>query len=198
MCLVAFQKIFRKIFSDVWKRRRKRQTQEKYHQRSRSEIAISSVRSRDQRCDLAINGASSQRRDLAIDASRDHDLGRRRDRNQLRDLAMARSREGEITIDASRDRVVDRDLRSDRRTGARKIGAAWSSESAGDRRTDWNVSSSLARARSLSLSFFFRKYFEVKMRGENHFQVKGENTSQPEVIFRKISFSVTTDRKSVV
>ena len=31
MCLVAFQKIFRKIFSDVWKRKRKRQTQEKYH-----------------------------------------------------------------------------------------------------------------------------------------------------------------------
>ena len=29
------------------------------------------------------------------------------------------------------------------------------------------------------------------MRGENHFQVKGENTGQPEVIFRKISFSVT-------
>ena len=111
------------------------------------------LRSRSRRCDLAINGASSRRRDLAIDASRDHDLGRRRDRNQLRDLAMARSREGEITIDASRDRVVDRDLRSDRRTGARKIGAAWSSESAGDRRTDWNVSSPLTRARALSLSF---------------------------------------------
>ena len=29
------------------------------------------------------------------------------------------------------------------------------------------------------------------MRGENHFRVKGENTGQPEVIFRKISFSVT-------
>ena len=29
------------------------------------------------------------------------------------------------------------------------------------------------------------------MRGENNFRVKGENTGQPEVIFRKISFSVT-------
>ena len=44
---------------------------------------------------------------------------------------------------------------------------------------------------SLSLSLFFRKCFEVKMRGENHFRVKGENIGQPEVIFRKISFSVT-------
>ena len=29
------------------------------------------------------------------------------------------------------------------------------------------------------------------MRGENDFRVKGENIGQPEVIFRKISFSVT-------
>ena len=48
--------------------------------------------------------------------------------------------------------MVDRDLRGDRRTGAREIGAAWSSESAGNRRIDWNVSSPLARVRSLSLS----------------------------------------------
>ena len=97
----------------------------------------------------------------------------------------------EIAIDASRDRAVDRDLRGDRRIGAREIGAAWSSESAGDRRTDWNVSCPLARALSLSLSLFFRKCFEVKMRGENHFRIKGENIGQPEVIFRKISFFVT-------
>ena len=53
MCLVAFQKKFRKIFSDVWKRRRKRQTQEKYHQQSRStlrEITPSiAISDRDQR-----------------------------------------------------------------------------------------------------------------------------------------------------
>ena len=100
--------------------------------------------------EIAINCAISLR-EIAIDASRDRainrDLGRRRDCDQLRDLTTAR----EIAIDALRDHAVDRDLRSDRRTGAREIGAAWSSESAGDRRTDWNVSSPLARVRSLSL-----------------------------------------------
>ena len=44
---------------------------------------------------------------------------------------------------------------------------------------------------SLSLSLSLRKWFEVKMREENHFRVKGENIGQPKVIFRKISFSVT-------
>ena len=113
--------------------------------------------------------------------------------SRRRDLAKARSQSTlrEIAIDASRDRAVDRDLRSDHRTGAREIDATWSSESAGDHRTDWNVSSPLARVRALSLSLFFRKCFEVKMRGENHFRIKGENIGQPEVIFWKISFSVT-------
>ena len=176
MCLVAFQKIFRKIFSDVWKRRRKRQTQEKYHQRSRSEIAISPARSRDQRrelvtarsrdrrgaisrmtrrelarnlaidgsqaCDCAISRSTCRElatADLAIDASQDRavdcDLGRRRDRDQLRDLATS------IAIFAA---IV-----------GLEIGAAWSSESAGDRRTDCSVSSPLSRARALSLSLSF-------------------------------------------
>ena len=44
---------------------------------------------------------------------------------------------------------------------------------------------------SLSLSLFFRKSFEVKMRGETDFRVKGEKIGQPEVIFRKMIFSVT-------
>ena len=35
---------------------------------------------------------------------------------------------------------------------------------------------------SISLSLFFRKLFEVKMRGETDFRVKGENIGQPEVI----------------
>ena len=57
-----------------------------------------------------------------------------------------------------------------------------------DRRTSgviWALS-------SLSLSLFFRKLFEVKMRGENDFRVKGENIGQSEVIFRKMIFFVTT------
>ena len=44
---------------------------------------------------------------------------------------------------------------------------------------------------SLSLSLFFRKSFEVKMRGETDFRVKGEKIGQLEVIFRKMIFSVT-------
>ena len=44
---------------------------------------------------------------------------------------------------------------------------------------------------SLSLSLSFRKSFEVKMRGETDFRVKGEKIGQPEVIFRKMIFSVT-------
>ena len=86
-------------------------------------------------------------------------LATARSRDRRRELTTARSRdrhavEGEIAINCAIDASRDRDLRGDHRTGAREIGAAWSSESAGDRRTDWNVSSPLARARStLSLSF---------------------------------------------
>ena len=62
--------------------------------------------------DRDLAGASSRRRDLAIDVSRDHtidrDLSRRQDRDQLRDLATAR------------DRAVDRDLHGDRQTGDRR------------------------------------------------------------------------------
>ena len=88
---------------------------------------------------------------------------RSRSRDQRRELATARSLDRRITrshwrdlaIDASRDHAIDRDLHNDRRTGAREIGAAWSSESAGDHRTDWNVLLlSRARALSLSLSLF--------------------------------------------
>ena len=70
-CLVAFQKIFRKIFSGVWKRRRKTQIQkntshnpEKNHQRRQA---------------IAIDGA------IAISPSL-------RDRDRWRDLAKRRSR----------------------------------------------------------------------------------------------------------
>ena len=133
----CISKIFPKIFSGVWKRRRKTQTQEKYHQRSRD------------RADLAINSASSRRRDLTIDLrlrSRDGAISRRQSRSEARardhDLATAR----------------DCDLREIAPPGARtgdrcrlklglEIGAAW-------RSTDCSVSSPLSRARALSLSLF--------------------------------------------
>ena len=124
MCLVAFQKIFRKIFFDVWKKRRKRQTQEKYHQRSRSEIAIlrSTARARDGAIsrltrreiassvegEIAINCAISQRRDLAF----------ARSRSTLREIAssIAISVDGEIRSTArSRDGTISRRRDHDRR-----------------------------------------------------------------------------------
>ena len=93
-------------------------------------------------------------------------------------------RTGRSTI-APRD-LVDRDCRlrrSSARCDRRRSGAIW-------------ALSSLSL--SLSLSLFFRKLFEVKMRGETDFRVKGENIGQPEVILRKMIFSVIADRKSVV
>ena len=69
-----------------------------------------------------------------------------------------------------------RSRRSSARCDRRRSGAIW-------------ALSSLSL--SLSLSLFFRKLFEVKMRGETDFRVKGENIGQPEVIFRKMIFSVT-------
>ena len=136
--------------------------------RSRSEIAIDGAISRSVDRDL---GSSSLAyiRDLAIDVSRDRAVDR--------DLDPARSREGEIAINGAisiftRSRSTARSCEASvaildrgRRTGAREIGADWSSEFAGNRRTDWNVSSPLARARtrSLSLSLIFQKCFEGKI-----------------------------------
>ena len=116
--------------------------------------------------EIAINCAISQRWDC------DQRFARSRRWSWSRSKARSRSTARSCDSARSRRRSRDRDLR-------------------GDRWTDCSISSPLARARSLSLSFFFRKCFELKMRGENHFRVKGENIGQPEVIFRKISFSVT-------
>ena len=136
MCLVAFQKIFWKIFSGVWKRRRK--TQIRKHKPQPRRKKKSSI--------PEMFPVRRPRRD------RDHSA-----------IAILPS----IAI-------------SD---------WSWSSRS----RTG---SSPLARARalSLSLSLSFRKWIEVKMRGEIHFRVKGEICGQPEIIFRKIMLSVTAKR----
>ena len=63
-----------------------------------------------------------------------------------------------------------------------------------DERRDRPSLSDLGSLFSLSLSLSFRKWIEVKMRGEIHFRVKGEICGQPEIIFRKIMFSVTAKR----
>ena len=57
---------------------------------------------------------------------------------------------------------------------------------------------SLSDLGSLSLSLSLRKWFEVKMRGENDFQVKGENSGQPEVIFRKMIFSMNVKHSGFI
>ena len=112
--------------------------------------------------------------------SRDRDLAdvisRRRDRDQRRDLAFARSRSTlreivpSIAIDALRDRAVDRDLDPARscegeiaingvisRTTLREIAPSITISIRRD------LSFSRTRALSLSLSHFFWKSFEVKM-----------------------------------
>ena len=78
-------------------------------------------------------------------------------------------------------RSIDDPDRAPRRSSARR-GAIWALSL-------WSGLSLLSLSLFLSLSF--RKWFEVKMRGENDFRVKCENIGQPKVIFRKMIFSVT-------
>ena len=131
MCLVAFQKNFRKIFYGVWKRRRKTQIQkntshnpEKNHQRRQI-----------------------QSDDRTVD--RDHDLT-----FFARSRSTARSREGEIAIDGAISRSVDRDLGSSSLAVDRDLDPARSRFGAISRWRDRvRRFSSRARALSLSLSF---------------------------------------------
>ena len=158
MCLVAFQKIFRKIFSGVWKRRRKTQIQKntshnldpvrRPRHRSQSEIAIDGA--------IAISPSlrdRNWRRDLAKARSQSS-----WDRDRRRDLAKRQSR-SQIFLSRLHTRSCDRCFARLRSTATGMfadeiaIGADWSSEFANDRRTDWNVSSPLARARAFSLSY---------------------------------------------
>ena len=142
-----------------------------------------------------MNEKTNPRKISSTIAIRDRDLADAISRSTRHEIAtlIAISVEGKIAINCaiSRRREIVPSIVIFTTIVKLEIGVAWSSESAGDRRTDCSVSSPLARPRSLSLSLFFRKCFEVKMRGENHFRVKGENIGQPEVIFRKISFFVT-------
>ena len=141
MCLVAFQKIFQKIFSSVWKRRRKTQIQKNTSHNPEK---------------------NHQRRQIQSDGT----ISRRRDRNRRRDLAKRRSR-SRIFLSRTRSSVLplpravvglDRDLgRSCRLFLSRALALSLSL-------------CFLSRACSLSLSLFFRKCFEVKMEVENDFR----------------------------
>ena len=152
MCLVAFQKIFRKIFYGVWKRRRKTQIHkntshnpEKNHQRSQFEIAISRRQDRDQRRDLAT--ARSRVHEITINASRDRAVDH--------DLDPVRSREGEIVIDSAISRSVDRDLvnaRSRRREIVQLIAILPSTEIAIDGAISRSVDREIAPSPLIAIS----------------------------------------------
>ena len=128
---------------------------EKNHQRSRSEIAILSARSRDGA--IAINVAISRRHDLEFARSRS------RVRKIKPSIAILIRRRFLISLVCSFSR-----------------------------------SCVVFSVFSLPLSAFCetRKWFEVKMRGVNDFRVKGENSGQLKVIFRKMIFSVTAKHSS--
>ena len=81
MCLVAFQKIFRKIFSGVWKRRRKIQIQKKTQATTQKKIAINGERGRSE---------------IAIDASRDRAIDRFSSRVRALSLSLSLSFSGNI------------------------------------------------------------------------------------------------------
>ena len=137
MCLVAFQKIFRKIFSSVWKRRRKTQIQKNTsHNPEKTQTQfkfflsdLSPARSREG--EIAIDGSSSR---ISRSSSTDLPLGslagaisRRRDGDQRRDLAVvrswstARSRDGEIMTNGAISRRRDRVRRFSSRARAHSL-----------------------------------------------------------------------------
>ena len=94
----------------------------------------------------------------------DGTISRRRDRD-LREIAIDGVISRSVDRDLSKHRA-DRDRRSasqDRNLGSQS--SYWSSGFVGDRRTGLELGLlPLARSLSLSLSLFFRKYFEVKMK----------------------------------
>ena len=104
MCLVAFQKIFRKIFSGVWKRKRKRQNPEKHLQNLKepTQSTTAKHRSRDRwrRSTVReIDGERSTVRDLAKHRSR---RSRSVARRSARSRSTARSREASFASIAKR------------------------------------------------------------------------------------------------
>ena len=144
MCLVAFQKNFRKIFSGVWKRRRKRQTQKNTDktQKNTDKTQKKPKKKNHQQSTL--------------------DWVRRRGASQApirRSRSTAQSHEGEIAIFArsqstSRSREASNAISNrGHRTRARELDADWSSGFVGDHRTRLELGLlPLARTLSLSLS----------------------------------------------
>ena len=106
-CLVAFQKIFRKIFSGVWKRRRKTQMKGKTQATTQEKINDDTEHRPTTAPSIAIDGAI-----MISPSSRDRDLREFAPSITISircDLAKARSR-STARSRSSRDRAVDRDL----------------------------------------------------------------------------------------
>ena len=147
MCLVAFQKIFRKIFSGVWKRRRKTQIRKHKPQATTQKKKIFSPTNTSSRSEIAITALTARSRSRS--GSRSGSRSRsRRDRDP-------RSRSRHVAI-RDRDRAESRS----RLLHEIAIDGAIS---------DWSWSSRSrrifsSRALSLSLSLIFRKSFEGKIK----------------------------------
>ena len=93
MCLVAFQKIFRKIFFGVWKRRRKTQIRKHKPQPRKKKSSTTKMvpvrrpcrRARDPRSRSMARSRSLLLREIAIDGA----ISRRRDRDRLSSLMVS-------------------------------------------------------------------------------------------------------------
>ena len=148
MCLVVFQKIFRKIFSSVWKMLQgKRQNQKNKHS--------TQIDACDRLASTAIDGAKCGSQSA-----------RRWDRDQRRDLAKRRSRSREAPRWSRSARRRVRNLWSRSTALVLVNGANWSL----DVRTALTGSLSPSCALALSLSLSLRNSFEVKIGMEIHFR----------------------------
>ena len=131
-CLVALQKIFRKIFSGVWKRRRKTQIQKNTSHNPGKNHPRRQIQSDDRAVDRdpRLRSRSSLLREIAIHGA----------------IAISRST-APIAIDAARSR--SREARHDRDRRLAIDGADWSSTGfAGNHQTGLELAF-LTRARSL-------------------------------------------------
>ena len=212
MCLVAFQKIFRKIFSGVWKRRRKRQSQQnmdKTQKKPRQKI-INDRRS------TGFDGAvlrELQSDDRAVDRAvvgLDGAISRRReDRDWRHEIAIDGAISWSINHDLAKHRA-DSDRRSASRD--RDLGLRSSNWSSRDRRglelgvrqrsSGWSGARSSTITRSLSLSLSFSgNTLKWKWKCKMISVVKAFFFRSTEINFRKILFSGPTKhphfRKSI-
>ena len=209
MCLVAFQKNFRKIFFGVWKRR-KRQTQ-KNTDKTQIDARRSTGFDAPRRFARSRSTAWSHEASIAISRSTAPiAIGAK-----ARLRSTARSREASIAISRSTTSIAigakersqwtarDRDLGS-RSTARDRDRRHWCLRTARPgAQCVWTVRTSacfsLSRSRFLSLSLW--NSFEVKIGTEIHFRSQSLFFGSTEINFRKILFSEPTKhphfRKSI-